>query len=172
MRRIACLLLLLCLLAAVPAQADDTLSFPDMGLAFRIPEGVRMSINTNGANYFYPTNGKTPCLVFRRFSLKEYPDLLAVITKTKQADHPEMVLLQPIADAVIGGFAVRTVTMSYSANEYTLQNVCVTLAHGDDVYLFYTIEVPDKGATVGNLMEDVIAGITWLPSETAAPGKR
>lgn len=171
MKRIACMLTVLCLLAATPARADDTISFPDAGLSFKLPDGVRMSINTEDNSYFYPTQNKTPTVVFRAYRLAAYPDLMGIIEKSIQKDHPDTVILEPISDAVIGGFAVRMATYAYGVKSYTLQNACVTLAHGEFVYLFYTIEVPTIGATVGTLMEDIIASIIWQPSETATPGK-
>ncbi len=167
-----CFVLMLALLLSTVCFADegnfDTLA--DWNLKVAVPEGATALLKGN-CYYIYPQHeGYIPYVMITASRYDSGDKFISDFTASMTKQYPDLKVVSGAGEKIIGDRVCTEIDYTYAVSGYEVLDRRIILVHNGLTYMFASKEIESRGETLGDLLEQVVAGCEFLADGTDLEG--
>ena len=167
-------ILIFSLILCPPASAQDNCdTLADWEIRVAVPDEAAAAVLQGNSYYIYAQQeGYIPYVMLmatsRFASEEEFIDYLND-SMADQYRNQSFQITSPAELKTVGDRLCYEVDYAYTISGYDAVDRRIFITVGDLTYMFASKEVPSRGMTLGNMLEDVVAGCVFLAEEPDLP---
>lgn len=150
--------------------SGDTCVLDDIQLTLIIPDNSILQNAEDEYMYYLYTWGSEgiPDIIIGAFDYSDSFDTFADrYTEYMSSAREDLSIAEPQSDVTIGDKALKKIVYNYTISGHTIQDTRYFWSVGPVVYMFAKREIPAMDYTLGNTLEDVIAGAQSMLDDPA-----
>lgn len=143
--------------------AGDQISLEEMGLTFRVPEGVTLGFSdSDQCAYLYPMEeGYIPYVIIGVYEYEQEDVFLEDFTVYMKQEYPDLSVISEPKESMIGSTKVWETSYQYTISGYTAADRRVAIAHNGLVYMLGSKEIPELDCVTGDLLDTVVKSLQF-----------
>ncbi len=159
-----CLLLILALLFAPfgYAEGENYDMLADWGIRIEVPEGMTSAMNGNAYYIYAQKTGSIPYVMVVAYHYESVPKILEDFTPMMQKQYRDLEITEEARERIIGDKICWEIDYSYTVSGYAVRDRRIFTESGEWIYMFASKEVEERKMTIGNLLDEVVAGSEFL----------
>ena len=158
-------LLLTATLSPVCAAADNFDTLADWNVRVAVPDGATAVLKGNEYYIYAQSPGYIPYVMLTVYRYDSEEEFIEAFTEFMQKKHADLQVTAEAAPVTIGGKDCWEIDYAYQISGYDATDRRVVMNVGGLTYMFCAKEIESRGATVGTMLEDVIAGCVFLSED-------
>ena len=166
-----CLILMLSMLLSTACFADegnyDTLADWDIKVA--VPDGATAVLKGNSYYIYAKKTGYIPYVMITTYKYDSADKFISDFTAYMQKQYSDLKVASEAARKTIGGKDCTEIDYSYKVSGYEVKDRRVIIVFDGLTYMFASKEIEKRGDTLGDMLEQVVAGCKFLTEETEEP---
>ena len=153
---------------AFAAEANtDTLTNWDLRIT--VPDG-KTAVFKGDEYYIYAMkDGSIPYVMVRVYNCDSEETFISDFTRYMQKQYKDLKVSSEAEEKTVGGRRCWEIDYAYRVSGYDVTDRRIVTTVGERTYMFASKEVESLGLTIGDMLEQVIAGCEFLSEEAAAP---
>ena len=162
-----CLVIVLSMLLSTVGFADEpnTDTLADWNLRVTVPEGTTAVLKGNCYYIYVQKTGYIPYVMITTYNYDSGEKFLEDFTAYMQKQYPDLKVISEAEEVVIGDRTCIETDYSYSVSGYEVKDRRIVLTVDGLTYMFASKEIEKRGETVGDLLEEIVAGCEFLSEE-------
>ena len=166
-----CLILMLSMLLSTACFADegnyDTLA--DWNIKVAVPDGATAVLKGNSYYIYAKKTGYIPYVMITTYKYDSADKFISDFTAYMQKQYSDLKVTSEAAEKTIGGRDCTEIDYSYKVSGYEVKDRRVIIVVDGLTYMFASKEIEKRGDTLGDMLEQVVAGCEFLTEETEEP---
>ncbi len=159
-----CLILVFSMLLSPVASAagPNTDTLADWDLKITVPEGKTAVLKGSEYYIYGAKEGSIPYVMVRMYSYDSAEKFIEDFTAYMQKQYKDLRVTAEAAEKTVGGRRCLEIDYTYKVQNYDVQDRRVVVTVGDKTYMFASKEVASIGLTLGDMLDQVVAGCEFL----------
>ena len=147
------------------AEANtDTLA--DWDVRVTVPEGCEAVLKGREYYIYAQKTGSIPCVMLTTYKYDSEEAFIPDFTAYMQRQYADLEVTAEAERKSIGGKACYEIDYGYTVSGYEVRDRRVVMTRNGLTYMFVSKEVEEKGMTIGDMLEQVVADCVFLSEQT------
>lgn len=168
---VICLIIVMSMLLSTACFADegnfDTLA--DWNLKVAVPEGKTAVLKGNCYYIYAQKPGFIPYVMITTYKYDSADKFISDFTAYMQKQYPDLKVLSDAEEKVIGDKNCTEIDYAYGVSGYEVKDRRVIITLDGITYMFASKEIEERGETVGDMLDNVVAGCVFLNGSGEEP---